>query len=191
MRWRLANDEGFSLSELLVVLGLMGVILAVAWASFSVLSNGTRMAEGEAMTAREIAVPLLQCERLLIQHHNILDGTIDGRLVNPSPWLIAFNTDVDHDSHIESTIMEVTTDGRLLITTAEVSEHDYETVVWSTANRNRVTNTPFLTYYNGSGEVITDYSAVKTDARSVTITIATEYDGRAYSDSRTVSFRNR
>lgn len=190
MRWRLDNDEGFSLAELVVVLGLMGVILAVAWASYSVISNGARMAEGEAMTAREIAVPLLECERLLIQQHNILDGTIEGRLVNPSPWLVAFNTDVDHDSHIESTIMEVTTDGRLLITTAEISEHDYETVVWSTANRNRATSTPFLTYYDGSGEVI-GYDAVKTDARSVMITIATEYDGRAYSDSRTVSFRNR
>lgn len=191
MRRRLSDDAGFSLSELVVVVGLLGIILAAAWASYSVASNGTRTAEREAMTAREIAAPLLQCERLLIQQHNILTGTVDGRLVNPSRYLIAFQTDIDHDNHVESTIIEATTDDKLVITTAEVSEHGYEPVVWSTANKNRATNTPLFVFYNGSGQVISDYSAVKTDARAVKITIATEYDGKAYSDSRTVSFRNR
>lgn len=188
-RWR--SDEGFSLSELVVVVGLLGIILAAAWASYTVASNGTRTADREAMTAREIAAPLLQCERLLIQQHNILDGTIEARVVNPGPYLVAFQTDVDHDSHVESTIIEATANDELIITTSEVTEHGYEPVVWSTANRNRATGTPLFTFYNGSGQVISDYGSVKTDSRAVKITIATEYDGKAYSDSRTVSFRNR
>jgi prepilin-type N-terminal cleavage/methylation domain-containing protein len=185
------SDEGFSLSELVVVVGLMGIILAAAWLSYSVAFNGTRSADRESMSAKELAAPLLQCERLLIQQHNILIGTIDGRVINPTPYLIAFNTDIDHDSHIETTIIEATTAGELVITTSEVTEHGPEAVVWSTENHNQETGTPLFTYYDGNGAVITNMSAVKSDARRITVTIATEYEGQAFSDSRTITFRNR
>lgn len=187
----LTRDDGFSLSELIVVVGLLGMILAAAWLSYAVASNGAQAADRESMTAREIAVPLLECERLLIQQHNILTGSLESRVVNPGPYLIAFNTDRDHDSHIESHIMEATADGRLVVWTSETAEHGLEAVVWSTENHNVEADIPLLTYYDATGAKITDNNAIASDARSVTITIVTEYQDQQYSDSRAVTFRNR
>lgn len=187
---RLRRDDGFTLSELIVVIGLMGMILAVAWLALSLTSHGSRTADRASMSAREVAYPLLQCERLLIQQHNILTGTVEGRNVNPTAYLVAFNTDQDHDSHIESTIIEATAGGDLVISTSETSEHGLESVTWSTNNTNRATNTPLFTYFDEDGAELA-YNSITTNARSVEITIATEWDGEPYSDSRMVSFRNR
>lgn len=188
---RLRRDEGFSLSELLVVIGLLGIVMAAAYLSYSVAANGARAADLESMTSREIGAPLLECERLLIQQHNILTGSLESRIVNPGPYLIAFNTDRDHDSHVESTIIEATSDGRLVISQSETSEHGLEAAVWSTENHNRAAGVPLLTFYDGAGGVITDNNTIASDARGVKITIVTEYQGHQYSDSRTVTFRNR
>jgi len=188
---RVQSDEGFSLSEMIVVVGLLGVILAVAWMAYSVASNGAQAADRESMTARELAVPLLQCERLLIQQHNILTGNFAGRTVNPGAYLIAFNTDRDHDSHIESSIIEATSTGELIISTEEAGEHALESVVWSTENHNVETGTPLLTYFRDDGTQITNASEIASDARSMEITIITEYRDRPYTDSRYVTFRNR
>lgn len=187
----LARDEGFTLSELLVVIGLLGIIMGVAYLSYSVAANGSRAADRESMTAREIGVPLLESERLLIQQHNILTGSLESRVVNPGPYLVAFNTDRDHDSHIESTIIEATTDGRLVISQSETSEHALDPVTWSTENHNQAAGIPLFTFYDGAGGAITDNNAIASDARGVKITIVTEYQGHQYSDSRTITFRNR
>lgn len=188
---RFQSDEGFSLSEMVVVVGLLGIILAIAWMSYSVASNGSRAADRESMTARELAVPLLQCERLLIQQHNILTGNLGGRTVNPGAYIIAFNTDQDHDSHIESTIIEATSAGELIISTSEVGEHAMESVIWSSENHNVETGTPLLTYFRDDGTEITNASEIASDARAVEISIVTEYQDRPYTDSRFVTFRNR
>jgi len=188
---RFRDDDGFTLSELVVVLGLLGVILAAAWASYSVASNGTRASDRASMTARELAAPLLQCERLLIQQHNILDGDVEGRTVNPSPYLIAFNTDTDRDSHMETTIVEATEAGELVISTAEVGEHTLDPVIWSTANRNRAAGVPLLRYYMADGTEITEMDLVASMARAVRITVLVEYEGTQYSDYRDLTFRNR
>lgn len=185
------DDDGFSLSELIVVLGLLVIIMGAAYLSYSVAANGSRTADRESMTAREIGVPLLECERLLIQQHNILTGSLESRIVNPGPYLVAFNTDRDHDSHIESNIIEATADGRLVISRSETSEHGLEPTVWSTENHNHEAGIPLFTFYDGTGAVITSNNAIASDARSVKITIVTEYEDRQYSDSRTISFRNR
>lgn len=187
----LARDDGFSLSELIVVSALLGVIMSAAYLSYTVAANGSRTADRESMTAREIAVPLLETERLLIQQHNILTGSLEGRVINPGPYLVAFNTDRDHDSHIESNIVEATADGRLVISRSETSEHGLEPVVWSTENHNVAAGVPLLTFYDGTGAVITDNNAIASGARAVKITIVTEYQDHQYSDSRTLSFRNR
>ncbi len=188
---RLVSDEGFTLSELLVVVVLLGIVCGAAWLSYSAAAGGSRAADRESMTAREIAVPLLECERLLIQQHNILTGTFESRVVNPGPYLLAFNTDRDHDSHVESNILEATADGRLIMWTSEASEHGLDPVVWSTENHNREAGIPLLEYYDAGGVLISDTNAIASDARGVTITIVTEYQDHQYSDSRTVTFRNR
>ncbi len=188
---RILNDEGFSLSELIVVVGLLGIILAAAYLSYAVAANGSRTADRESMTAREIAAPLLECETLLIQQHNILTGSYESRIVNPGDYLVAFNTDSDHDGHIETIILEATTDGRLLISTAEDSEHGLDEVAWSTENHNQAAGVPLLTFYDGAGIEITDENAIESEARQVMITIVTEYQEHQYSDARTVTFRNR
>lgn len=190
-RTSLHRDDGFSLSELLVVIGLMGIVMSAAYLSYSVAANGSRAAERESMIAREIAAPLLECERLLIQQHNILTGSLETRIVNPGPYLVAFNTDRDHDSHIESNIIEATADGRLVISRSETTEHGLQEVVWSTENHNRAAGVPLLTFYDGSGAAITDSNAIASDARGVKITIVTEYYDHQYRDSRTATFRNR
>jgi len=84
-----------------MVMALMGVILGAAWLGYFVTSGGQRTADRESTMARELAYPLLQSERLLIQQVKILDGyqPVLGRSVNPGDYLIAFTTDQDRRAH--------------------------------------------------------------------------------------------
>jgi len=193
MRARIEREDGFTLSELIVVSALMGVILAAAWAAMSVASGSAGLADREGTISREIAAPLLESERLLIQQVAIQNATLGTRIVKPAPNEIAIDTDRDRDGNAETTVIEVTPEGEFVMTTRETNEHDWERVVWSTFNANHKTGTPLFTYFDGFGDEIdpTDVNVdVYKDAKSIKIELVIEYDDHQYTGSRLVTFRN-
>lgn len=198
MRW-LRDDRGYTLAELLVVMALMVIVLTVAYAVFDVTSTGTKASDRESFIAHEIGAPLGSAERLLMQNSRLYNGWVAelNRTVTPTDYLISFTTDQDSDNSWEMHIIEVTADGRLVMTSREESDSPTPRVsVWSDHNFNQPrpsivqTGTPLFTYYDANDIKITEEINYFT-ARRVTVTIVTEYDGKRFSDSRDVLFRNR
>lgn len=187
MSGRHKEDAGFTLTELIVVIGLLGIVVGGAYALFYLARSGTEMSDRQAWTSREIGKPLEHMERMFSQRVS--------SLVSSDRYICEFRTDQDRDNLHEFHRFEATTDGRLVervyeqpntVTTAR-------TAVWSSHNVNRASGTRLFTYYNIDN---VDISAepplyIQQYAASVEIEIVTEYDGKRYSDSRRVYFRNR
>lgn len=189
---QLRSDAGFSLSELLVALGLLGMLLAIAWLAYGVAANGSRQSDRESRVSQDIGWPLLEAERLVGQRHYTWLGmnATAGRDLSAGDYLMAFDVDRDGDDNTETYIIEVV--GRELIFTHNeaVDQPAFTSYVWSRDNVNREAGVPLFEYYSQEGDRLTDPAEIATRARTVIITIVAEYDGQRYSDSRTVLLRN-
>lgn len=182
----LRRDGGFTLSELLVVVGLLGFVVGSAYALFHLAQVGTEESAAQAWTSREIGQPLENMERMFTQQAP--------PMVSSERYVCEIKTDQDRDNHYEYHRFEATTDGRLVETVYEQVDNPTPRVAeWSLHNVNRTTSTPMFTYYDIEGTDITDRAAVYIQqyAASVTIEIVTDHNGEQYSDSRRIFFRNR
>lgn len=190
----LRNEDGFTLTELIVVILLMGFVLAAGWAMYNLAVKGTDQAAEDAWLSREIGAPLEYAERVYMQQLDIRFKDSANVAHDPRWWCKA-TTDRDHDDSIETYIFEVTSDGRLLVTSSEASDSPTpRTVAWSTNNRNRATGSlmPLFKYYDADGVNISDQPAdqIEQYAASMLITIVADYRGERVMDSRRVYFRN-
>ena len=182
---RMNSDEGFTLTELIVVVVLLGIVLAGAWALFNLGQRGSAQSNREAWLGREVGVPLLEMERVLSQQAPGWESSVF------SPYVIAVRTDRNRDDVYEYYRFEATTDGRIVQTLTGGTSSG--TTAWSTVNRNRAASVPMFTYYDIDGTDISGAALthIRQYAASVKVTIVTEYDGKQVSDSRQVFFRNR
>lgn len=187
---RLRTDDGFTLSELVAALGLLGVILAATWAGFQASHTYSRLSDRQGWFAREISSPLLQIERVMQQQYRI-----DSAYPGVTPYRVKVETDADNDGNREVWEIQATADRRLVISNAEIRQDgSYErsptSYAWSTHNYNVQTGTPLFRFYDKNGLQITNMGDVPSRAVKVVVTIVSVYDGRQFSDSRTVLFRN-
>ena len=184
---RAHSDSGFTLTELVVVLTLLGFVLSVAWATFSLVRNGSDQSDRESVYAHEVGAPLDFAERLLTQQF-----AFDSASPGAGPYRCAFYTDRDNDGHRERYVIEATTDGRLVISSSEeIDSPSTYTGVWSDRNFNVSESTPLFRYLDQEGTEITDMSEVYAYATSVDMTIVTQQGGRTLADTRRAFFRNR
>lgn len=194
VRAHLKSDEGFTLTELIVVVLLMGFVLAAGWAMFNLAVKGSDQASEDAWLSREIGAPLEYAERIYMQQLDIRFK--DAANIPQDPrWWCRTTTDRDHDDLLETYIFQVTTDGRLLVTSSEASDSPTpRTSTWSSKNMNRSASspTPFFRYFNAEGQDISGQSAdqIEQYAASMLITIVADYEGQRVVDSRRVYFRN-
>jgi prepilin-type N-terminal cleavage/methylation domain-containing protein len=184
------NDEGFSLSELLVVLALMGLVLAGSWALFRLTSIGVTQSNQQAWISREIGQPLERLERSFSQQ--------SPPILEIGPYVCKIRTDSDRDNFFEVHRYEATTDGKLV--EAYYEENGIPSYVYtaqmrklSDFNSNRATNTPLFTYLDSAGKDISGTGAVNIQqtASSIVVTVVTVHEGKQYSDSRQIYFRNK
>lgn len=186
----LTGDEGFSLSEMLVVLALMGLVLAGAWALFHLASMGASQSTQQAWISREIGQPLTNAERAFSQQAP--------PLLDVGPYTCTFRTDQDRDNLYEVHRFEATTDGKLLEVYYEetgslTATPTIDTRHWSDHNSNRAAGVPLIRYLDRDGNEISSASVsiIKQYTASVIVTIVTNWEGKQYSDSRQIYFRNR
>lgn len=179
------RDSGFTLAELTVVMGLLGMILAIAYTGFSVAANGSRMSDRQAHLSREIGAPMSVIDRALTQAFDF-DTSYPGL----SPNRLAFYTDQNTNGYRERYVMEVS-GTRLLISTEEEGHQPLRQVVWSEHNANLSAGVPLFRYYNVNGDEITSMGSVPGDVKRVVVTLVTVHDGDQLTDSRTVFLRNR
>lgn len=182
------SEDGYSLAELLVVVGLMGVVLAVAWNVNFFINRASAQNEREAWFGAEIRTPLMQFDKLLMQN-----GQIEGV---SGDYSISFFTDVDLDDVKERNVIKAQ-GGTLSMTSWVVNGANQNVgapirdVVFSTHNANQDEGVPLFTYYDRDGAAITSSDEYAGSARSVRTTIVVDYDGQVFSDSRLTFLRNR
>lgn len=187
------GDEGFTLSELIASMGLLGIILGVSWLGYGVASNGSQASDRQVWLAREIGAPLEQAEKVLMQQYQI-----DDSYPGATAYRIKMTTDSDNDGHAEDWVIEATADHRLLYSMSEynLQANVYDTpprsFAWSENNYNIAENVPLFRYYRADGTEITSgsYGDIYSDASSIKVTIVAEYDEHQFTDSRTILFRN-
>jgi len=191
---RIADDDGHTLSELIVVIGLLGIILAAAWMVFGVVQQGSAESNRDAWLSREVGQPLEYAERVYMQQLDIKFIDRTGAIRDPRWWCLA-RTDRDHDNYVETYVFEVTPDGRMLVTSSEESESPApRTATWSVNNRNMSVSpqVPLFTYFDVEGNDITGTTPdhISQYTASMVITVVAEFDGEEVRDSRRVFFRN-
>lgn len=183
---RLRRDAGFTLTELLVVIGLLGFVVGGAYSLFHLARVGTDESNEQAWSSREIGQPLENMERMFTQQAP--------PLVSSGTYSCEIKTDQDRDNHYEFHRFEATADGRLIETVYEqVDNPNPRVATWSEYNANVDSATPLFTYYDIEGTDITAMSAVHVQqyAASVKVEIVTDHDGTVYGDTRRIFFRNR
>lgn len=179
------RDDGFTLTELIVVTALLGVILAIAYGGFQVTARGSAMSDRQAQVSREIGRPLLFAERVLTQAFNFTTA-----YPGITPNRCAFDVDQDGNGYAERYVIEVV-GTQLRVTTEVEGGRPRSTAVWSESNANLASGQPLFTYYDADGVPITTMSEVPADVRSMTMTLVIDVEGTTISDSRTMFLRNR
>lgn len=181
------RDDGFTLTELMVVVGLLSMILGVAWLGFQVASNGSKASDRQSYISHEVGFPLDYMERVLIQNYGF-DNTYPGT----TGYRVTALTDRDNDGHPEKYIFEATSGGQLRVTSSEEVDKPTPSVyIISEHNSNVAQGKPLFRYFDANRNEITNMGNVDSQARSMTMTIYTTYDGQSFSDTRRVFFRNR
>lgn len=180
------QDHGFSVTELMVVLSLIGVLLAAVYFTYSAIGIGNAVAMRQASFAYDINEPLQVMDKALSQNTSLENG---GGLVSDG-YTITVRGPQDAVTNISKRqVFSAGTDGRL-------TEHRYEITAggvvtdkgireMSALNSNRVKG-PMFKYLDSSGNTTTTVGA-----RAVLIEIWVTNEGKSYSAARQVYFRNR
>lgn len=203
---RLRSDSGLSLAELLVVMGLLAIIISIAYAGMQVAARGSEVAQREAFFANEIATPMQVADKLLTQNLAIDDGSISGTKP-PTRYYVSFLTDRDNNNSLERHVLEAMTGpggmGKLVHREyrTDNTRRNVALVVeqtWSTSNVNQSTATPLFTYYSDSDRTaITDMTQVPANTRLMDVTISARFKvrpnqtGTVIKDNRTITFRRK
>jgi len=181
------RQEGFSLTELLVVLTLMGVLFAASYGGILTTFKGREVSDRQAYFAREVSTPLLIAEKILSQAITIEDA---------GDYTLTVLTDRDNDKVMERHIFTVDAQGRFIeeIWMTDSTRDNTALLdrnVWSTNIVNVAKSQSLFYYYDGDLTRIDDVSLVSDEVKSVDVNIAVEYDGEVFRGTRTVFFRNR
>ncbi len=95
MRRHIRGDAGFTLTEMLVVTLLMGMVLGLVYLVMGAVSSTADTLEARSIAADENRMVMDQITRELRQAQEIVEG--NGVFLRAQPRQCAFYADVDHD----------------------------------------------------------------------------------------------
>ncbi len=177
------HDEGFSLTELIVVLALLGVILGISYGGMQAVYASREVSDRQAAFSSEVSTPLNAFEEVICQALKVEQA---------GPYSITVLTDANNDNLRERHQIQCTTGGtvthrRWATNSSQVNTTLEFDAVWSEHNTNQGDAVPMFIYRDKDGNVTT----VADNAKVVEVTLHVEYDGRDYQDGRTITMRNR
>lgn len=177
------HDEGFSLTELIVVLALLGVILAISYGGMQAVYAAREVSDRQALFSAEVSTPLNAFEEVICQALKVEQA---------GAYSITVLTDADNDNLRERHQIQCTTAGlvthrRWATNSGQVNTTLDFDAVWSENNSNQADAVPMFEYFDDNG----DPTTVADDAKTVVVMLHIESDGRDYQDSRTILMRNR
>ena len=184
-------DAGFSLTELIIVVGLLPLVLAGAWGALQYTTASNAVATTQGNAARDFSDPMEQMSSILMQNTTIHSAT---------PNRLEVWTDRHMDGSPELQAFYVTADNRLVYETWNYNSSRTTILAhrsWdlSTTNYNIAAGTPLFSYSDKDNVVIQAANVPATapsDATSVRVTLILDMGrGRTASDVREILFRNR
>jgi prepilin-type N-terminal cleavage/methylation domain-containing protein len=183
---RKTDEHGFSLTELMVVLSMLGVILAISYGGLLAIYKARDVSDRQSTFAQEGAAPLTHMEKILTQTLVI---------ENPGPYTVTVLTDRDNNDLVERHVIEADSDGNLTHETWQTDQARNNTSLqfdahWSTNNANQAENTPLVIYYDEDHQPISDMASVPNEAVYIDIHVVVAYDGKLYDDTRSSLLRN-
>jgi prepilin-type N-terminal cleavage/methylation domain-containing protein len=194
MRRTASDDRGFTLTELLVVMSLLGMVLAAAYAGLQLTFNSVELQRRNAFVSTSITEPMQNMEVIISQNLVVDAGSGD--------YLLSVLTDQDANGTRERHVFQATNDGRLVETVYNTNASDANvsvkrSTVWqkvlagpATRNTNVLKAKPLFTYYKfDENGVLTPTTPA--DATQCVVRVEARYDGRDYYDQRRVFFRNK
>lgn len=183
---RIRREGGFTLTELVIVLSLLGFVVSMAYAGIDVVRNANTLANRQSNFVSDVVFPLNFLSKLVMQN-----ATIE----SADPYGMTFLTDMDSDNLFERNIVSLSgsdldlvqynTDLSRVNTTQRLNLH------FSTHNSNRAHSESLFRYYTRGGAQITDMASVQASATAAAIKVMADFDGRTLEDTVSVNFRNR
>jgi type II secretory pathway pseudopilin PulG len=187
----ISEDSGFSLSELIIVIGLLSFVLAGAWGGMYYVTRSNAVSSTQGDAAHDFADPMEQMSRMIMQNLSVKAA---------SPDRIEVWTDRNMDGAPELDAFYVTAGKRLVFerwgyTSDRATILNHSTWVLSTTNHNVASGTPLFTYYDKNGAVIAGPdvpSKAPSNATRVRVRVMIDMgSGVTAGDVRDILFRNR
>lgn len=197
---RLGDEGGFTLTEMLVVLSLMGIVIGAAYMFLQAANSGQAVADREASLSRAVAMPFQIMEKLIVQNSSV-DPIATGNY-QLSPYQLRISTDRDGndvlEQHTITAVRDAATGQGYVDLTTYLTNSTGATVGGPVSsghiafdNANVRDGVPLFRYYDKDGLEITDMGAVSVQARSVVVQLRVTSDGRTETHVDTIQFRNR
>ena len=190
------QDAGFTLSELLVVLSLLGIVLSAAYMFVYAARASQTQIDREATLARSVSQPLLTMERLIVQN-----AAIDQDQNVPTGNTLTILTDQNGDNVLEQHTFTAVQDAsgqgyvNLLTYLVDSSGHRVGSPKQdghiAINNANVREGIPLFLYYGADGDLITDPGARSFNTHILVIQMRISFDGRSETHTDTITFRNR
>lgn len=185
------RDAGFSLTELLFVVGLLSFVLTAAWGVSSAMVKGGEVNETQSVFARDSGEPLRIVNKAIMQAVEV-EGTYC------TDQSMQFLIDPTMNSQFQRVKVSATSDGYLhyevwQLTSSKTVVSKVRDVRFSDKHVSNITQEiplPLFTYYNSSGAVITESALLGSDTRAVMVQLALTANGASAVSSQTVMLRN-
>jgi len=193
---RISDDSGLSLTELMVVIALMGIVMATAYMFIFAANASQAVADRESALSRAVSLPLQTMERLMVQN-----SAIDPNM-SPGHYNVTILTDQNADDTLEQHTFSAVRDsatgeGYVNLLTYLMDANGsrvgaaIKNINIARDNSNVRDNVQLFRYYDKTGTEITDMGAVSEHARSLVVQLRVTVDGRSETHTDTITFRNR
>jgi hypothetical protein len=188
---RLRDDEGFSLSELIIVVGLIGFVLGAIYAANQALVRGGQVSETQARFSRDAGEPVRISEKSIMQMI---------KLESASPSSITFLTDRNLDEAPERVTISATpatgTKAHSFryeiwqLNAARTSAVKKTDVYWTDICYNIPAGVPLFRFYDSEGLEITNMTLALSETRSIRMQLFLQYQGSEFRGDKIIYLRN-
>lgn len=186
------RDEGFTLTELVIVVALLAIILGITYTGLNVVTKAAEVSQRQSTFADEVGAPLLGMEEVLQQAFAF--ETADA-------YTLTVRTDADNDNLVERHTITASTAGVLTHEAWRTNSLMQNTTLWidTTWSRNNVNAKagvaePLFYYYDDARPTpnrITNTAGNLDKIKMIDVVDIVEVNGKRYRGTRTIVLRNR